>query len=538
MVSLSFVIVCVGLGLLVQFVRMLKRGKELKADRWMLLSTLCPINFAFPDWLDLPGIAHGLCYSFDSRYSDFERLGKDGYVEVSMTSPTDCVVFIADPQAYKEITRPRAPFVRPAEALKKFLGLFGDNMFTLEGEEWKLHRKIGHRAFTETPPTLVWNETMTVIEQLFEIWDLNPGQKVRIGHAKDMTKTLTLMVISSAALGHRLSWTEDYERPWPGFTMSFQKAVGVVSTSLVERVFTPKWADELTEKTRTMSAGFDELERYLRQMIETHRNRGQQLHDSSSGDPSSKLVAENVFSVLVAASDQNAIETGRGLTDQDVIGNAFLFIFAGHDTSASALAFTLGLLALYPQVQQEVHEQIKQVMGSRSHLDYADMEKLKLVTGAFWESLRMYPVTSFNTRIAERDTVLSVARNSTGREDIIVPANSRVLISHAAIHYNPKYWPEPEEFRPSRFSGAYNRDAFVPFSTGGKACLGQKFAEAEATATIAAILARYEVSVDSSLFPDIPGEGIRARRERLLRPEHMMSVAPRKVPLVFTRRYA
>ncbi|KAG8744455.1 hypothetical protein FRC10_010125 [Ceratobasidium sp. 414] len=447
-------------------------------------------------------------------------------------------------------------------------------MFTLEGEEWKLQRKIGHRAFTETPPTLVWNETMTAIEQLFEIWDLNYGQKVRIAHAKDMTKTLTLMVISSAALGYRLSWTEDYEQPWPGFTMSFQNAVKVVSTSIVARVLTPKWADGLTEKTRTISTAFDELERYLRQMIETHRSGGQQAQDISSGDSSANLVAENVFSVLVAASDQSAIETGRGLTDQDVIGNAFLFIFAGHDTSASALAFTLGLLALYPEAQQEVYEQIKQVMGTRSRLDYADMEKLKLVTGAFWESLRMYPVvrilpfglqyfslltysrtqTSFNTRIAERDTVLSVARNNTGREDIIVPANSHILISHAAIHYNrksircwmpslhydwvlAKYWPEPEEFRPSRFSGAYNRDAFVPFSTGGKVCLGQKFAEAEATAAIAAILARYEVSVDNALFQDIPGESIRARRERFLRPQHVMSVAPRKVPLVFTRRY-
>ncbi|KAG8694462.1 hypothetical protein FRC08_008473 [Ceratobasidium sp. 394] len=231
----AFVIVCIGLWLLVQFVRMLKRGKELKADRWMVFSSLSMFNVVFPDWLNLPGIAHGLCYSINSRYSEFERVGKDGYVEVSITSPTDCVVFIADPQAYKELTRPRAPFVRDAEGLKRFFGAFGNNMFTMEGEEWKLHRKIGHRAFTETPPMLVWNETMTAIEQLFEIWDLNYGQKVRIAHAKDMTRALTLMVISSAALGHRLSWAEDYEHPWPGFTTSFQKAVKIVSDSIVER---------------------------------------------------------------------------------------------------------------------------------------------------------------------------------------------------------------------------------------------------------------------------------------------------------------
>jgi len=249
----------------------------------------------------------------------------------------------------------------------------------------------------------------------------------------------------------------------------------------------------------------------------------------------------NVFSVLTAANEQESIEQGKGLTDEEVTGNLFLFLFAGHETTGNALAFSLGLLALYPQVQQEVYVQIKQVIGSRDSLDYADIEKLKLVLGVFLESLRMYPVSAQNVRIAEQDSVLSVARNTPGaseneREDLFVPAKSYVFVSLPGIHYNPTYWPEPQEFRPSRFSGAYNKDAFIPFSVGRRTCIGQKFSETEGTAALAAILARYEVSVDAARFPDIPGESIQARRERLLKPTHFITWTPQNLPLVFTRR--
>ncbi|KAG8766477.1 hypothetical protein FRC12_006861 [Ceratobasidium sp. 428] len=343
------------------------------------------------------------------------------------------------------------------------------------------------------------------------------------------------MVISSAVMGRRLPWTDDYEQPQPGFTMSFHEAVKVVSSTVVERVLTPRWADNLTHGTKTMSTAFKELEGYLRQTMKTHHSLPKAQSDLQE-DISSPLVPESIFSSLVDASDRDAAEKGKGLADNDVIGNVFLLLFAGHETTASALAFALGLLALYPNVQQEVYEQINQVMGLQSRLDYSDIDKLSLVSGAFLESLRMHPVTSLNVRIAEKDTTLTVTQNGSKCESVAVPANSYMLISHAAIHYNPTYWPEPEEFRPARFTGAYNRDAFVPFSSGGKVCIGQKFAETEATAALSAILARYTVSIDTALFPDIPGENFQARQERLLRSKHFLSVTPQKVPLVFNRR--
>ncbi|KAG9081684.1 hypothetical protein FRC07_014453 [Ceratobasidium sp. 392] len=169
------------------------------------------------------------------------------------------------------------------------------------------------------------------------------------------------------------------------------------------------------------------------------------------------------------------------------------------------------------------------------------MNELKLVTGTFFEALRMYPMVPRIAKIADEDYVLRISQNSpesndNDRETMFIPAKSRVVIAITAVHYDPRHWPEPEEFRPTRFVDAYNKDAFLPFGTGRRACVGRKFAETEATAVLATILARYEVSIDHSKFPSIPGETAQARRERLLRPFYMMSLAPEHLPLIFKRR--
>ncbi|KAF8600973.1 cytochrome P450 [Ceratobasidium sp. AG-I] len=241
------------------------------------------------------------------------------------------------------------------------------------------------------------------------------------------------------------------------------------------------------------------------------------------------------------ASKEDQTEEGKGLSDEAISGNAFLFLIAGHETTANTLAFSLGLLALYPKIQQEAYMQAKQAMGSDGKLTYADLKDLKLVAGVLYEALRMYPPVLQMARIAEHDATISVARNTPGsdehtRENLFIPSKSYVIISVIGTHYNPTYWPEPEEFRPTRFSEPYNKDAFLSWSTGRRACIGQKFAETEGIAALATILTRYEITVDASKFPAIPGESTNARRERLLRPSLLITLAPEKLPLVFTRR--
>ncbi|KAG9089767.1 hypothetical protein FS749_001071 [Ceratobasidium sp. UAMH 11750] len=437
----------------------------------------------------------------------------DGYIQMALTEPTKPTVFLADPQAIKEINRPRSGVVQAVEISEPFFGMFGPNVATLEGDTWKHHRRITQRAFTEKNVQLVWSETVLATEQLFKLWDERYGDTVHVAKMSSITETLALMVISSAALGQRMSWNDESNTGLPpGYSISFQQALKAVSNSIFLRLLTPPWADGWTVSTRNMSTGFKEFKKYLRDMIAAHRNQGK-LDQNMIGTSDIALApTENLFNVMMSASEDDMAEAGKGLADEDVTGNAFLFLFAGHETTAHALAFSLGLLAVYPEVQQEVYAQVRSVMGSRKSLEYSDLSELKLVTGAFMESLRMYPVPQLSKNV-ERDIVLSVAQNNAGtdendRVEMAVPAGANVIMSILATHYNPRYWPEPEEFRPARFSGTYNKDAFLAFGTGRRMCIGRRFAETEATAVIAMILARYEISIDSSKFATVPGETV------------------------------
>ncbi|CAE6467482.1 unnamed protein product, partial [Rhizoctonia solani] len=232
---------------------------------------------------------------------------------------------------------------------------------------------------------------------------------------------------------------------------------------------------------------------------------------------------------------------GQKLSDRDVAGNAFLFLFAGHETTAHTLSFCLGLLALYPEVQQEVYEQIKQVIGTRDKLEYSDMNDINLVECVLWEALRLYPVVTQAPKIATEDSVISIARNGPGatentREDFFIPKGANIWLSFTAVHYNPTHWSEPEKFRPKRFLEPYNKDAFLAFSIGPRSCLGRKFAETESIVALATLLARYEVSIDDERFPSIPGESKLEREARLLDPIQTITLVPARLPLVFKRR--
>ncbi|KAG8765843.1 hypothetical protein FRC12_007253 [Ceratobasidium sp. 428] len=348
------------------------------------------------------------------------------------------------------------------------------------------------------------------MKELFEMWDKREGGKVWVQQITDVTEMLALMAISSAAFGRRLSWNKEAEVIPKGYKMSFRRALGIVSSSPVIRAIVPSWADGLTEKWHTMSVAYAELMKHLQEMKAARRSEGKKDLGITVGEANGLLSStDNLFDILITASDAEAAE--RALSEEEVTGNAFIFLVAGHETTAHALAFSLGLLAIYPDVQEEVYSHIKSVIGMREVINYDDLSELKLVTGVFLEALRMYPVVMQVQKLAQEDTILSVACNGSraneyAREEFLVPANSLVYISVLGMHYNPTYWPDPERFSPARFAEPYNKDAFLAFSAGHRSCIGRKFAETEATVALAMLLARYQISIDETKIPPIAGE--------------------------------
>jgi cytochrome P450 len=189
----------------------------------------------------------------------------------------------------------------------------------------------------------------------------------------------------------------------------------------------------------------------------------------------------DLISLLLTARDP---ETGEPLSKQEVRDQVLIFLLAGHETTSTALTFTMQLLGRHPDSQAAVHREITDVLADHK-LQAEDITRLSVTAMAVKEAMRLYPPAYSLGRLAEREATVGGLR---------IPAGSIIVLSPWATHRRPDLWPEPERFDPTRY-------AYLPFAGGLRGCIGGHFAMMEAVIAIATLLARFSVISES---PDIP----------------------------------
>ena len=116
-----------------------------------------------------------------------------------------------------------------------------------------------------------------------------------------------------------------------------------------------------------------------------------------------------------------------------------------------------------------------------------------------------------------------------------IPQGTGIVLHVPGLHYNPKYWPEPEKYDPTRFLAKdWPRDAFLPFSLGARSCIGRKFFETEGIAILTMLMSRYKVEVKEE--EQFKGESVQERQARVMNCRAGLTMTPIRVPLVFKRR--
>nr|QIQ51159.1 cytochrome P450 CYP3 [Dermanyssus gallinae] len=159
------------------------------------------------------------------------------------------------------------------------------------------------------------------------------------------------------------------------------------------------------------------------------------------------------------------------ITDEMLASQAFLFFIAGLDTTVNTLQLCTYFLAVNPEAQQRVYDEIRQVMDGRSDVQYQDVQKMKLLEASLLESTRLVPIIPLVDRICTRDTTVAGVPFKKGM---------MVEIPLPPMHRNPDYFPEPEKFIPERFlkDGEISSEtaAFLMFGDGPKSCVGRRLA--------------------------------------------------------------
>ncbi|OCH86802.1 cytochrome P450 [Obba rivulosa] len=468
----------------------------------------------------IPGITPGNFSAWMYKHQDFVDAGWDVVSVVHSWPKTTVTYMLADAGAIRDIANARARFPKPLEQYK-ILSFYGSNIVITEGDEWKRQRKISAPAFSERNNKLVWDETINVMSDLFNnVW--GEKEQIEVDHIVDLTVPIALYIIGIAGFGRRMSWSDE-EGPAPGHKLTFKDALHTVSTDLFLKVVCPGWLLKLgpTERIRHFHTAYDELERYMHGMVRARKQSEK------------KEERYDLFSSLLDANEDES-DGKTKLSDEELVGNIFIFLIAGHETTAHTLAYTFIMLALYPDVQEKLYEHIKGVIGDGRLPSYEDMNSLTYSMAVFNETLRMFPpVNGIPKRSAEDTTI--VASNGAGEKcTIVVPQGTNFMIHTPGLHYNPRYWEDPYAFKPERFLGDWPRDAFCPFSAGPRACLGRRFSETEGVAILSLLVLRYRIEVREE--PHLEKESFDERKARLLNSSQSITLHPVKAPLVFKRR--
>ena len=248
--------------------------------------------------------------------------------------------------------------------------------------------------------------------------------------------------------------------------------------------------------TRRFKAARAELDTVVYRLIEERRR-----------DPRDR---GDLLSMLLSSRDEN----GEPMPAELVRDEALTLLLAGHETTANALTWTWDALARSPAAEARLHAELDEVLGGRDPVP-ADYPRLPFTRDVVAEAMRLRPPAWILGRRVIRPIRL-------GAWD--VPAGSVLLASQLVTHRNPRYWIEPERFRPERWSNGETerlpRFAYFPFGGGNRVCIGEGFAWTEAVLVLATLARRVRFqALDLSPVPLDPlvtlrpGRAIRMRAE-------------------------
>ncbi|KAJ7429468.1 cytochrome P450, partial [Mycena galericulata] len=287
--------------------------------------------------------------------------------------------YTSSPDVMKQLlnNESKTRLVKPTWLTSTLL-LWGDNLFSANGDMWKRHRRILAPAFSTATYNLVASETAAAYLEMntAEGWDNT--ESFFTDDFNRFPLKLGLMVIARCGFGLRLPWKAV---PREESTLDLEEALRYVARTRYARVRLPHWIYRLGLKRID---AFDKVWKTLGSFMHDFlRTRKTEL----SASPGKDSQSVDIFSRLVAAM----LSEGRlGLSEEEVIGNTFMLVFGGHETTATTLAATVGFLAIHQEHQETVYREIINTITSARDPLLNDFSNMPHLLACFYEALRLF----------------------------------------------------------------------------------------------------------------------------------------------------
>jgi cytochrome P450 len=364
-------------------------------------------------------------------------------------------VFMLGPEANHYVLVSHAKnFLWRTGHMRDLIPLLGDGLLTIDGPVHRMHRKLMLPAFHREQIEAATDVMRAEVDRA--LGEMRPGETIDV---YDWTRRLSLRVAMRALFGL------DPDRA---------RAGGLNAAAEFEAALSFYSRDYLLQILRGPGTPFAQMMRSRRRLdallyAEIDRRRA----DGERG--------RDILSMLLDATDEDGASLGRTQVRDEVM----TLLFAGHDTTTSTVAFMFCELARNPEVLDDPETSVEMILD---------------------ETLRMYPPAYIGPRRSVE------AFEFQGHS---VPANAHVSYCSWASHHLPDVWPEPDAFRPRRFSeenkAQLSQGAYVPFGGGSRTCIGMRFGQAEIALIARGILERSRLDL-------LPGHELKIRQAPTISP--------------------
>ncbi len=365
-----------------------------------------------------------------------------------------------------------------------FQRLVGNGLLTSEHDEWKRQRRLAQPAFHRQRINSYGEVMVDYTQRMLGSWKDGEERDIH----RDMMR-LTLEIVVKTLFNADVSADAD--------------KVGRVLAQIVKPFAsqaTLKWIMDNrlpTTTHRRFNQDAKEIDDIVYRIIAERRQSG-----GDEGD---------LLSMLLQAHD----EDGSQMSDKQLRDEVMTLFLAGHETTALTLSWAWYLLARNPNTERRFHEELQEVLGANTPT-VADLPRLKYCEMIAKESMRLYPPAFGLGREAIEDCEIGGYR---------MPAKTQVFMFQWATQRDPRYFAEPTEFRPERwteeFSNSLPKYAYFPFGGGPRFCIGNSFAMMEIILVLATIGQRFRLPLAPghtvSLMPAMslrPRDGIRVNISR------------------------
>jgi cytochrome P450 len=352
-------------------------------------------------------------------------------------------------------------YTRTPAGIRVLRPMLGEGLLIAEGRAWKHQRRTLAPAFTPRAVATLMPHMVAAIDESVAKLRENSSAPV------DLRQAMQRMTLEIAG---RTMFSLGMDRHGPtlrDFVMDYG-----------ERLARPHFLDLLLPLGWPSPQDFSRARfrkrwtRFIAMLMAERRAAGK-----NEGAP-----LRDLFDLMDAARDP---ETGQSFTDEQLGDQVATMILAGHETTATALFWSLYLLALDPATQDELAAEVQRATANGT----LDIEQLKFTRAVIDETMRLYPPAFLIARAAAApDTIAGLPVR---KKDVI-------LIAPWLLHRHEKLWHEPNAFMPSRFmppSHPPDRFAYLPFGVGARVCIGAHFALVEATLALARLIGAFRVEL-------------------------------------------